>query len=505
MSRAQVRLEVNETIQLEGATYRVAEHPALPGIPYIQRGGRGFVIQLIALNGERLALKYFKLKYRVPELVSVAEALRQFADLPGLRAARRTVYTKAKHPTLIDQYPALEYGMLMPWLPGLTWYDVITTRSALSQAESLRLAKQAAAVLASLESRGVAHGDIAGGNVLVDRKTGGVELVDIEEMCGAGMPKPVEAPGGQDGYQHRDGRAGGQWRPEGDRFGAAVLFAEMLGWHDSRVRAHSADEHYFATAEMQDAQSTRFRLLSEVIRDHYGPDVAELFRAAWVGQRLADCPPLSAWQTALSALPEPAQVAQPATQPGSPTPIPTNPASPRTDTGVVSGRRAIGIPVPSQPEQNLSPQPAPPSEGMHATPNADRVSLENTRLCRNCGAANNTAESFCKRCGFYIGVGARKPLSVMVPKDRGVGAPGAKPAAPKAPPPPQQVALNRKLNEVVTAKRVGDPAGGGLQRVETPKDSEPPAEANAGSVLVAVIIFGLVAAAVVLFLIAGGG
>jgi hypothetical protein len=76
---------------------------------------------------------------------------------------------------------------------------------------------------------------------------------------------------------------------------------------------------------------------------------------------------------------------------------------------------------------------------------------------------------------------------------------------PKAPPPPQQVALKRKLNEVVTAKRVGDTAGGGLQRVEMPKDSEPPTEANAGSVLVAIIIFGLVAAAVVLFLIAGGG
>ncbi len=107
MSRAQVKFEANESIRIGHTLYRVAEHPALPGIPYVQRGARGFVIQLVAPDGERMALKYFKLKYRVPALVKVTEALKQYADMPGLRAARRTVFTSLTHGDLLARYPAL--------------------------------------------------------------------------------------------------------------------------------------------------------------------------------------------------------------------------------------------------------------------------------------------------------------------------------------------------------------------------------------------------------------
>src|SRR5258706_10783237 len=102
MSRAQIKVDVNEKITIDRTVYRVAEHPALSGIPYVQRGARGFVIQLIAPNGDRMALKYFKLKYRVPALVNVAEALKRYGTLPGLRAAQRTVFTQATHPELLS-------------------------------------------------------------------------------------------------------------------------------------------------------------------------------------------------------------------------------------------------------------------------------------------------------------------------------------------------------------------------------------------------------------------
>jgi hypothetical protein len=157
MSRAQIRVEVNEKITIDRTLYRVAEHPALAGIPYVQRGARGFVIQLIAPNGDRMALKYFKLKYRVPSLVNVAEALKQYADLPGLRAAQRTVFTRATHPELLTRYPALEYGVLMPWLPGLTWYDIVTTKAPLAAHESVKLAQAASGILANFEERTLAH------------------------------------------------------------------------------------------------------------------------------------------------------------------------------------------------------------------------------------------------------------------------------------------------------------------------------------------------------------
>ena len=414
MGRAHVKLDANERIAIGGQPYRVAEHPALPGIPYIQRGGRGFVIQLVRPDGERLALKYFKLKYRVPELVTVAAALDRYADIPGLRAAHRTVFTRTHHAALLDQYPALEYGMLMPWLPGVTWYDLVTTKAPISPRESVRLAQAASSIMAGLESRAVAHCDIAGGNVMVERRAAQIELVDIEEMYGAELPRPVEAPAGQDGYQHRTSRDNGQWQPEGDRFGGAVLLAEMLGWSDGRIRANSADEHFFAASELQDADSGRYRLMRDVLSTSFGPPVGELFEAAWRSLTLADCPPLASWRDTLSAIPVDAQPESLASMP--------HPTSP-----VVSGRRTVGTGMPQLPETST----------LEGAPELAAARLEGKRLCRNCGEANDARESFCRRCGFYIGVGARKPVSVTAPSEY-VGASGQ--ALTAASPTPQTTA-----------------------------------------------------------------
>lgn len=407
-SRAQVRVEANQILHIEGVSYHVAEHPALPGIPYVQRGGRGFVIQLLAPSGERMALKYFKLKYRVPDLVKVAESLRAYADMPGLRAARRTVFTPTTHRDVLNAYPALEYGMLMPWLPGVTWYDVITTRTAFTSADSLKIARQTAIILANLEKRGVAHCDLAGANVLIERASANVELVDIEEMYAPNLPTPVEAPGGQDGYQHKQGRQNGQWNRLGDRFSGAILLAEMLGWSSGQVRVYSADEHYFAAAEMQDTTSPRFQLLYEVLRDEYTPTLAELFRSVWHSRSLDDCPPLSEWQQAIAALPERAASARAA----SPTPTTTSPqptsASTTVGNPVVSGRRALNVQTPIA-KTDEAAQPSAAAQPSTST-QKDHISLEGKRLCRNCGAANDVNTSFCARCGFYIGTGARSHM-----------------------------------------------------------------------------------------------
>jgi tRNA A-37 threonylcarbamoyl transferase component Bud32 len=270
MNKAQIKLELNELITIDNTVYQVAEHPALPGVPYIQRGARGFVIQLKTPGPERYALKYFKIKYRVPELVAIGRTLRQFADLPGLRAAYRTVFTNETHMSLIRKYPALEYGVLMPWLPGMTWFDVMTKKTPLAPLESVKLAQQTARVLAGLEANGLAHCDIAGANVMIERRSSRVELVDIEEMHGAGLPRPVEFPAGQQGYQHRASANEGQWRADGDRFGGAILIAEMLAWHGARMRENSADEHFFAAAEVQQPDTPRFRLNSRKCSRRHG-------------------------------------------------------------------------------------------------------------------------------------------------------------------------------------------------------------------------------------------
>lgn len=85
----------------------------------------------------------------------------------------------------------------------------------------------------------------------------------------------------------------------------------------------------------------------------------------------------------------------------------------------------------------------------------------------------------------------------MLPMDRGAGAQGATPTQSKPAPPPQAVRINRNLNEVVTAKRMGD------QRVEMPKHLQAPeVQANAGAGLVFALIVGLILAAILIALVA---
>jgi tRNA A-37 threonylcarbamoyl transferase component Bud32 len=475
MSRAQIRVEANERITIEGKPYRVTEHPALPGIPYIQRGARGFVIQLAAPDNERMALKYFKLKYRVPDLVKVASALRKYAELPGMKAARRTVFTQETHASLIAQYPALEYGMLMPWLPGMTWYDLITSKAPISRNESIRLAQSAVGVLATLEDQGLAHTDIAGANVMVDRRSSDVQLVDIEEVYGPDQPPPVEAPAGQDGYQHKQARAKGQWSAEGDRFSAAMLLAEMLGWSDGRLRQNSADEHFFASAEMQDPDSARFRLMSQALREQYSDEIATLFEQAWRSQTLAEAPALGTWREALAPLQSTATVD-------------ASVAAPSSGAGaVISGRRAIGGVSNTAPTPMQTPLP--------------QLTLDGVKLCRNCGAENPASYTFCKRCGFFVGtVAQRTQLTAQRAKQSAVTQTTTQaPASTTAPTAP---IVKRDNDAIIVAKRVGDP-GKGMQRITT-QPAEKPEEVQPveGSWVIAGVIIFMLFAALVLVLLA---
>ena len=472
MSRAQIKVDANERIVIEGKPYRVTEHPALPGIPYLQRGARGFVIQLAAPDGERMALKYFKLKYRVPDLVKVATSLRRYADLPGMKAARRTVFTNETHASLISQYPALEYGMLMPWLPGMTWYDLITSKAPISPNESIRLAQSAVGVLATLEDHGLAHTDIAGANVMVDRRSIDVQLVDIEEIYGPDQPPPVEFPAGQDGYQHKQGRQHGQWNANGDRFSAAMLIAEILGWSDARLRQNSADEHFFAAAEMQDPSSARFRMMSQVLHDRYGVEIAALFEQAWTSAALDNSPSLVTWRDALSAL-----------QPSAGTGADTSVATPSSVAGaVISGRRSIGNSAPT-PIQTPLPQ----------------LTLDGVKLCRNCGAENPASYTFCKRCGFFVGTVAQRNQHAASLAKPHAASPTSAPIISTA---PQPVAVKRDNDAIIVAKRVGDP-GKGMQRITT-QPAEKPEEVQPveGSWVIAGIIIFMMLVALFLVLLA---
>jgi hypothetical protein len=340
------RPNVGDELTLNNATYRIAEHPAAPGIPYGQEGRAGIVYQLLpsptgrGAGGEgAMALKVFRARFRTPALVSQAEKLAAFADLPGLTVCRRAVLTPTRHADLLRREPDLTYAVLMPWIEGPTWVEVMLEKRPLTPQQALDLARAFAQVLVRMEEQGLAHCDLSGPNVLLpmlaqlDRRLADrrrptvrgstVELVDVEGLYAPGLPRPEALPSGSAGYAHRTAREG-LWGPTADRFAGAVLLAEMLGWGDETVREACYGETYFDPAEMPSTNSpllkgegpgvravsllpagegpgVRLSILLSALARHYGQPVADLFERAWRSETLADCPTFGEW---LVALPE---------------------------------------------------------------------------------------------------------------------------------------------------------------------------------------------------------
>ena len=145
--------QVNQELTVDGHVFRVAEHPAAPGMPYGQEGRAAVVYKLNpapdadsppASRGVQ-ALKVFKPRYRLPDMVSVADGIERYARLPGLRVCQRAVLTPQRHAALLRQHPDLTYAVLMPWVEGPTWLEVLLEGRALTPEESLALARSLSA------------------------------------------------------------------------------------------------------------------------------------------------------------------------------------------------------------------------------------------------------------------------------------------------------------------------------------------------------------------------
>jgi hypothetical protein len=331
------RPNIHDELTIDGVTYRIAEHPAAPGFPYGQEGRAGIVYCLQnPATASKAALKVFKPRFRTPALVSQAEKLAAFADLPGLTVCRRTVLTRAQNADLLRQHPDLIYAVLMPWIEGPTWTEVMLEKRPLTPQRALDLARALAEVLESMEVHGLAHCDLSGPNVLLPMLAGqtadrrpqtayrppsAVELVDVEGLYAPGLPRPEALPSGSSGYAHRTAREG-LWGPTADRFAGAVLLAEMLGWCDPQVVQAAWGESYFDPQEMQQ-DTPRYRTLMAALERRWGSNVARLFERAWRSDSLLDCPTFGEW---LVALPE-----HPAVGLGQALPLPVAPPGPREE------------------------------------------------------------------------------------------------------------------------------------------------------------------------------
>jgi len=303
--------QVDQGLVIGNVTYHIAEHPAAPAMPYGQEGRQAIVYQLVAQDGAGQALKVFKPRYRLPALAGLADRIAPFAALPGLQVCRRTVLTPQRHAALLRQHPDLTYAVLMPWVEGPTWMEVLLQRQPLPPEQSLLLARSLAEILATMEQNGLAHCDLSGPNLLLPGLLpspaqgerlggeGGVALVDIEQLYGPDLRRPELLPGGSPGYAHKTA-PDGLWGSTADRFAGAVLLGEMVGWCDERVREASWGENYFDPQEMQ-RESERFQTLVGVLEQRWGTEVAGLFERAWRSEVLADCATFGEW---LVVLPE---------------------------------------------------------------------------------------------------------------------------------------------------------------------------------------------------------
>ncbi len=291
---------VNETLTIEQVPYRFTEHPAAKGVPYGQTGRRATVYQAQDSDGSLRALKVFTQAYRTPRNADGADRLRPFAQLPGLKVCARTVLTSERHGALLARFPDLTYGVLMPWVSGETWQEIVVGARPLTPEQSVLLAQLFARVLSAMERAALAHCDLSGPNVLVELSRFNVTLVDVEDMFGPGLVKPEKLPGGSPGYAHRTAPQG-LWSAEADRFGGAIMLAEMLGWCDECVRRIAYGEQYFDPVEMQ-GNGERYQILLAALRERWGAPIADAFAQAWHSASLSDCPTLRSWAELLSAI-----------------------------------------------------------------------------------------------------------------------------------------------------------------------------------------------------------
>src|SRR5262249_3032065 len=146
----------------------VQVHPSAPRMAYAQEGSRATIFQVRDQNGNDFALKVFKQAFRDPRQAEIAGHLAEYRQLPGLRAAHRRAVAAGKPPFA----PALDHAVVMPWIGGKTWFDVLGQVKAsdehLEVRTAVHLCRRVLDVLRMLEARGAAHTDIAAGNVVID-------------------------------------------------------------------------------------------------------------------------------------------------------------------------------------------------------------------------------------------------------------------------------------------------------------------------------------------------
>lgn len=289
--------------------YCVEPDPLRKTEPYFESGGTGAVLKLTNItSNQAYALKMFNLDLPSEYQIEYAHNLRRLNldKIAGLSVAHRLVLSPDTHNDIIQKHGALKYALLMPWVEGRTWQEILIQNkieqadSAFSKNECFRLGMSLCKLLYFLEQNQCAHCDLCSNNLVVKFDDLVVELIDIEDMYGPGFVRNPHFIGGQKGYTHQRSQLGHQWCEESDRFGGAILMAEMFGWFSADIRASSGEESFFSSnQELHDTKTEKFHRLAEVLADQTSPDVVALFLQSWTSDDFSRCSSFAQWYSAL--------------------------------------------------------------------------------------------------------------------------------------------------------------------------------------------------------------
>jgi hypothetical protein len=159
--------------------------------------------------------------------------------------------------------------------------------SPLSSAFAIHLCARFLGVLRSLENAGTSHTDISAGNVVVHLDQPQVQLLDLEDMYLPGSPPPTKPRGGAPGYRHPAGES--VFCPEGDRYAAAVLGAEILVLAQPEYAGLAGDTGFFGANVLDASGAERYAAVEGWLRD-LAPRFADAFARAWHSNALRECP-----------------------------------------------------------------------------------------------------------------------------------------------------------------------------------------------------------------------
>lgn len=187
--------------------------------------------------------------------------------------------------------------VLMPRLSGDSWGgllgDVADGTVVLTAADRKAIAGWLAELVLWLEMANCSHRDLSATNVLVDRRSGDLHLIDWDALFHPSLTFQPNTTLGTPGYMApwavQD--AGLSWQPGADRFALAVCIAEALGSAPGLVLR--GDGSLFDQGDLGRETASFHRVLAAL--DAVSPAVGNLFRAAWLAGSFAECPSPAQW------------------------------------------------------------------------------------------------------------------------------------------------------------------------------------------------------------------